>query len=155
MMMPARYTGEPMLPSETDALMAGETSRKLVPYAQQEAEIHLRLLEDDAEGEVIVLPASAVRLLLDVLEHMARGHAVTLMPVHAELTTQQAAELLGVSRPFLIKLLDSEQIAYRRVGTHRRVRFEDVMAYKRLNEAERRKALDSLTEQAQELNMGY
>ena len=155
MMMPARYTGEPMLPSETDALMAGETSRKLVPYAQQEAEIHLRLLEDDAEGEVIVLPASAVRLLLDVLEHMARGHAVTLMPVHAELTTQQAAELLGVSRPFLIKLLDNEQIAYRRVGTHRRVRFEDVMGYKRLNDAERRKALDSLTEQAQELNMGY
>ena len=153
MMMPALYTGEPILPSEAEALMAGETSRKLVPYVQQEAEIHLRLPGDDAGA--IVLPASAVRLLLDLLEHMARGHAVTLMPVHAELTTQQAAELLGVSRPFLIKLLDRQEIAYRRVGTHRRVRFEDVMAYKRCNDAERRKSLDELTGQAQELNMGY
>lgn len=147
--------GEPVLPSEAEALMASETSRKLVAHLQRDAEMRLRLVEDDTEGETIALPTSAVRLLLDVLEHMARGHAVTLMPVHAELTTQQAAALLGVSRPFLIGLLDKGVIPYGKVGAHRRIRFEDLMAYKRRIDEKRRQSLDALTEQAQELDMGY
>lgn len=146
---------DPVLPSEAEALMAGETSRKLVAHIERDADMRLRLLEDGTEGETIALPASAVRLLLDILEQMARGHAVTLMPVHAELTTQQSAELLSVSRPFLIGLLDKGVIPHRKVGTHRRVRFEDLMSYKRCIDDERRKSLDALTEQAQELDMGY
>ena len=77
------------------------------------------------------------------------------MPIHAELTTQQAASILGVSRPFLIKQMKEKLIPYRRIGTHRRVRFQDLMDYKNRIDADRAKVLEQLAAQAQELNMGY
>jgi excisionase family DNA binding protein len=103
----------------------------------------------------VVLPAAAVRLLFELLATMAEGHAVTLIPVHAELTTQQAADLLGVSRPFLVKELESGRLAHRKVGTHRRVLFRDLMVYKRAHEATRVEALGELAGQAQDLDLGY
>jgi excisionase family DNA binding protein len=77
------------------------------------------------------------------------------MPIHAELTTQQAASILGVSRPFLVKQMKEKQLPYRRVGTHRRVRFQDLMDYKNRIDADRAKGLEQLAAQAQELSMGY
>ena len=86
---------------------------------------------------------------------MAQGNAVTIIPIHAELTTQEAADFLNVSRPYLVRLLEQKKMPFHMVGTHRRVRFEDLMAFKASFEKSRREAMDELATQAQELGMGY
>ncbi len=142
----------PSLPSEADAEVAKESSRVLAAFLSKKNTLRVRLL-DDPRKETVALPASAVRLLVRILEETARGNAITLIPVHAELTTQQAADMLNISRPSLIQLLDEGKIEFRRVGTHRRVRFEALMAYKRAREAERRAALAELARYDQELGL--
>ena len=90
------------------------------------------------------LPASAVRVLVRILDQLGRGNAVAVMPVHAELTTQEAADMLNISRPSLIRLLDEGKIEFRKVGTHRRVRFQALMAFKRQAKADRKAVLAEL-----------
>ncbi|MCL4271956.1 MAG: helix-turn-helix domain-containing protein, partial [Anaerolineales bacterium] len=107
------------------------------------------------QEQAIELPPGAVALLIDILQAMAAGRGVTIIPENAELTTVQAAEILNVSRPFLIKLLENGTIPYHKVGTHRRVRMEDVMNYKEAIDREREAVLDQLVEEAQNLDMGY
>jgi excisionase family DNA binding protein len=152
-------------PTEAESRMALESSRRLGPVvadlaspgtspedAAAQVVVHVR---GRPAGETLEIPLAALKLLGVVLAEMARGNAVTLTPVHAELTTQEAADLLNVSRPYLIKLLDEDTIPHRKVGRHRRVRFDDLMAYKRRTDAARSEALDELVAQAQELGMGY
>jgi excisionase family DNA binding protein len=141
----------PVQPSEADVRLARESSRVLGPHAQQS----LRVRIEGSPAESVELPAPAVRMLVDLLVEMAAGNAVTLIPVHAELTTQQAAEMLGVSRPFLIALLESRKLPCHKVGTHRRLHVLDVMAYKQRMHSERKLALDELADQAQALDLGY
>lgn len=148
-------TLELIAPSEADARLARESCRRLAPYLEAERELHPSISPDDAGGESLAIPPSALRLLSFILEQMARGNTVTLVPVHAELTTQQAADLLSVSRPFLVKLLDEGTIPHRKVGTHRRVLLRDLLEYKRKSDTDRSAALDELAAQAQELDMGY
>jgi excisionase family DNA binding protein len=146
---------ETVAPSEADVRLALESSRLLATRKLgKRSSVRIRV-EDGDETEPVVVPASAVRLFLHLLTEMSQGNAVTLIPTQAELTTQQAADLLNVSRPYVVKLLDEGKIPSRTVGKYRRVRFDDLMAYKRKDDEARAKVLDQLTAEAQELGMGY
>ena len=149
----AQATLDQSLPSEAEAALAKETSRVLARRLREDEPLRLRILDDPSPEGTFNLPASALRLLVRILEEMARGNAVTLIPVHAELTTQEAADMLNISRPSLIQLLDEGKIEFRRVGTHRRVRFEALMEYKRQTDTERRKVLKQLAAYDQELGI--
>lgn len=145
-------TPAPHLPSEAEATIAKETSRVLASHIRKSKPLRLRLIDDPAK-ETLKIPASVARMLVHILEEMARGNAVTLIPVHAELTTQQAADMLNISRPSLIQLLDEGKIEFRRIGTHRRVRFEALMVYKRHADAARRAVLEELAAYDQEIGI--
>lgn len=147
--------GMPFLPSEGDIALAKESSRALSMILATKSEIQEVTIQSDGETKKVELPVAAFRLFIDILANLSEGNAVQVVPVHAELTTQEAADLLMVSRPYLIQLLDRGQIKFRKVGTHRRVKYCDLRAFKQREEASRDSALDELAKQAQELNMGY
>lgn len=129
-----------------------ESLEALRSHLQDHAEPHATLRLQGAEGAVdLVLPANAVLLLEDILTHLAKGDEVTVLPRQAELTTQQAADLLNVSRPYLIKLLDGGEIAYRHVGSHRRVLAGSLIEYKRRDDAHRRAVADELSRSTQDM----
>ncbi len=134
--------------------MARMSGQILSPFVREKGPLTLKVLEADKE-QPLQLPAGAVALLMEVLEAMAAGRGVTLIPENAELTTVQAAEFLNVSRPFLIRLLNENFIPHRKVGKHRRVRMEDVIAYKARIDQVREAVLDQLARDAQELGLGY
>lgn len=113
----------------------------------------LRVQVDD--GKLLRLPRAATEGLQRLLAEIAKGNAVAVVPTQAELTTQEAAGYLNVSRPYLVQLLERGEIAFRRVGTHRRVRFSDLQAYREAAEQKRQEAMKELAAQAQELEMGY
>lgn len=142
-------------PTADDRQLAREASRQLTRYSDTGEVLSIQVLEAGQEGETLHIPAAALHLLRDVLVEIAEGNAVTLLPIHAELTTQEAANLLNVSRPYLISLLEAGEVPYHKTGTHRRVRARDVLAYKERTDALRRQALQDLAEQAQELDLGY
>lgn len=104
-------------------------------------------------GEHLVLPPDVFAVLRDIVEAMAEGQAVTIVPVHQRLTTQEAADLLGVSRPTLVKLLESDEIPFEQPGRHRRVRLTDVLAYRDRRSAQRRQALDRMVKIADDSGM--
>jgi excisionase family DNA binding protein len=142
---------EPVAPTEAEAEVAGESAARLGRIVRPNRSLSISV---PSEGqEMIELPAAAAALLLRLLTEMAQGHAMTLIPFHAELTTQNAADLLGVSRPFIIKQLDDNKIPHRMVGKHRRILFRDLMAYKRAMDTARHKALDDLAAESQKLGL--
>lgn len=96
-------------------------------------------IEIDATREKIKVPLSALKLLSDILKTMAEGKSVSIVPDATELTTQAAAEMLGCSRPYLVKLLEEGKIAFTRVGKHRRIKFDDMMRYKKLMKEQQKK----------------
>lgn len=139
-------------PTDEEAKIASESSRLLAAGLGQGASVKIKLIDG---GQEITVPMAAMRMLEGILGHMAQGDALTLVPHHAELTTQQAADFLNVSRPFFVKLLEEGKITYHKVGTRRRVLFKDLVEYQRSSQIERADTLDELAQQAQELDMGY
>lgn len=147
---------EPIIPNDREVELARHSSRVLAGLSLKKTKtIDISLETGNNHQSSVTLPLSAFKLLVTILTQMAEGNAVTLIPVHAELTTQEAADLLNVSRPFLIRLLEEKKIPFRKVGTRRRVLFQDLMDYKAKIDAARRKTLDELANEAQELDMGY
>ena len=139
------------LPNTEDVGLARASAQELsVLLAQMSMaeRAHVKL-----DGHDLILPRQALALLRDLLSEMAQGNAVTIVPTHAELTTQEAANLLNVSRPYLIKLLEKGEIAHHKVNKHRRIRLDDLMAYKQQQALRSAQALDELAQQAQELGM--
>jgi excisionase family DNA binding protein len=140
------------LPTEQEAKLARESSRVLAACIGRGDLARLKVIDGNQEVDV---PVSALRMLVDILAQMAEGNAVSIVPYHAELTTQQAADFLNVSRPHLVGLLERNELSHRKVGSHRRVLFKDLVAYQQRSRIERKKTLDELAAQAQELGLEY
>ncbi len=141
------------LPTQQESEQAKDSSRVLAKYIAN-GRLQVSIKTDNAQEELI-LPNYAIDLLLNVLTEMAKGNAITLMPIHAELTTQQAAEHLNVSRPHLISLLEKGDIPFHKIGSHRRVLAKDLVDYKQKLQAQRLQSLNELTVLSQTLGMGY
>lgn len=139
-----------VIPSAKDAEQATESSRILAKLRPEDG-LRVKL----ETGEEFVLPKAAVQLLSHLLTEMSHGKAVTLITVHAEFTTQEAADFLNVSRPYLVGLLESGRIPFRKVGTHRRIKFTDLQNFKKRGDEDREAALAEMATQAQELGLGY
>jgi excisionase family DNA binding protein len=148
---------QPVLPGDTTTLQAVAAAAELGRFIDRHpdlTEVDVSL-PDGAATTVIRVPVSALRLLLELLTHTSHGHPVSVGSLPAELTTQQAADILNVSRPFLVKLLDERRIPHRRVGNRRRVLLADLLAYQRIDNVHRRAVADELTAEAQRLGLGY
>jgi excisionase family DNA binding protein len=132
--------------SEREPVLAPEGERSVLSKIERllRAEPPPAAVLVGPDGDEVALPESALRLLRQSVPLLARGQVITLLPQDTELTTQGAADLLNVSRTYLVRLLEAGELPFTLVGTHRRIRFEDVIEYKRRRDAKRRAALDDL-----------
>lgn len=143
-------------PTPEDATLAQASSQILASHLQKHQPYRtIKLIQDDVLSETVIIPTAAFDLLVEILVQMAQGNAVSIVPFKQELTTQEAADILNVSRPYLVGLLESGVIPYRKFGTRRRILIQNLMDYKNLIDAQRMQTLEELAAQAQELNMGY
>ncbi|MGV2863406.1 helix-turn-helix domain-containing protein [Achromobacter sp. AGC39] len=139
---------------EVEAAVQGQ--RALAAYLATRVETqHIQIFDERNQAHQVELPTSALRLLVDILAELADGNAVKVVPVHAELTTQEAADMLNVSRPHLVKLLEDGVLPFHRTGKHRRVRLADLTQYKEARDRASQEAMAELARQAQESSMGY
>ncbi len=141
-----------MPPNESDADLARIASSKIIPFVREQLSQTVRLTFANGQ-ESIVLPASSLALFNSILEAMAAGHGIMIYPQLAELTTVEAADMLNVSRPYLIKLLEAGDIPYHKVGRHRRIRLDDLMNYKERIDRDREAILDQMVREAEELGL--
>ncbi|HEU5469987.1 MAG TPA: helix-turn-helix domain-containing protein [Actinophytocola sp.] len=150
----AGFTVDKMTPEPRDIEIAHEALPHIKAYlAKHHTQEVVRLVVEDDHSEALDVPRGAVELLARILTHMAAGEGVSIVPSHAELTTQQAATLLNVSRPFLIGLLEAGEIEYRNVGTHRRIKARSLEEYRRNDDRRRRDAANELSVLNQEMGL--
>ena len=147
---------ETALPVEREVAAAVESQRALAAFLSTQFETQrIQIFDAKNQAHQVELPTSALRLLVDVLSELAEGNAFKVVPIHAELTTQEAADMLNVSRPHLVKLLESGALAFHKTGKHRRIRFADLMVFKTEQDRASAQAMEALAKQAQELQLGY
>jgi excisionase family DNA binding protein len=139
---------KPVLPDEKEIVEARKAFGVLKQTGNKKCIVN-------AAGQQVKLSKAVLNLLLGILDQMSKGNAVQIVPIHAELTTQEAADLLNVSRPYLVKLLENKQIPFHYTGKHRRIHFRDLMRYKQKMNKESFDALQQLAAEAQELGLGY
>ncbi len=146
---------EAVTPSAADAQTARYSSEALAPLLNEtgHSKAHLHFSTASGQEADVALPLAATRLLYRALQEMAKGNAVTLVPVDAELTTQQAAEILHISRPSLIKMLDEKKLPYRKIGAHRRVRHQDILTYLEAEKVARKAVLRELIAEQERLGL--
>lgn len=142
------------LDGEVKAALLGQ--RELAAFLSTQFETQrIEIFDKENRAHQVEVPTSALRLLVDILGELAIGNAVKIVPIHAELTSQEAADLLNVSRPHLVKLLEAGELPFHKTGRHRRVLFSDLMQFKQRREQSSQDAMEELARQAQELGMGY
>ena len=153
--MSATLALDQLQPDSSDVTVAVEALPRIRNYLTHHPDEHtVRLVVDGAsDPETLDVPRGALELLARILAHLAAGQGVSVVPAHAELTTQQAADMLNVSRPFLIGLLEAGEIEYRKVGKHRRVRAASLLDYLREDDQRRRQAADELSALTQEIGL--
>lgn len=150
--MPASL--ELITPTENEQAEAQAGSRFLSQTLQKHEPVRLRAgTAEDAEE--VILSGNLALLMQNVLDAVAQGQTVTVLPAQTEMTTNEAADILGVSRPHLVKLLNGGHIAFRQVGTKRRIPVRDVLRYREETKAKRLQTLQALQDDAQALDMGY
>ena len=142
------------IPTKADIELSARSSRVLASLTNSHKGTQKITVESESgKEESLMIPSVAYELLIDILSQISQGNAVTIVPVKAELSTQQAANLLNVSRPYLIKLLESREIPYHKVGKHRRILAQDLYKYKADIDAKRSQSLDELTALSEELDL--
>jgi excisionase family DNA binding protein len=150
---------EMILDSKEDVELAKAAQRTIISSLDHSKAINIAIVDDGVERvdefPLLRLPPKVLRLFADMLGSLAEGKAVAIVRKDLDVTTQEAAMFLNVSRPYLVRLLEEGKIAYHKVGTHRRIRFEDVVQYKEERQKISQDALQKLADQAQELDMGY
>lgn len=151
----AKKAHNEIVPSAEEVRQALHSAARLRKLAKGRRAAGLHRIRVEGEKQPIEIPAAAIAMLADVVEELAKGHAIRIASDEQEISTQKAADLLNVSRPFLIQLLEKGAIPFRMVGTHRRLRMSDVLTYKARSDADADRAFRELVAQAQELGMGY
>ncbi|MGV0818612.1 excisionase family DNA-binding protein [Martelella sp. AMO21009] len=146
-------TQEPFIADEAEAVIARSAADRMKAVARAEEDIKITVDGADDTKIIVPLPARAVAMIYEILEAMANRTPVSLIPHEAELTTQQAADFLNVSRPYLVRQLKEGKLTFRKVGSHRRIRFGDLVAYEKACKSDQLKALDDLNEEAQRLGL--
>jgi excisionase family DNA binding protein len=145
----------PTTTTDKDPIVAPEEERDTIAsieeYLESKRGAAAKLVGPSRDG--VPIPSALRRVLVAAARQLAEGNGVSILPVMAEVTTQQAADLLNVSRPFVVGLLDKGEIPFHKVGTHRRIRLKDLLAYRRRRDASRRAIIDRLAAEAQELGI--
>ena len=144
------------LPSAEEIALAKLSSQELSAVIESNGESQrINVIDKSGKTHEVTLPASALNMMIEVLTQLGQGNSVSITPIHAELTTQEGADMLTMSRPTFIKLLDSGKIQFNRTGNRRKVLFSAVMSYKQDLENQRLTTLSELSELDQEMGMGY